>query len=257
MKNTSLKVKLHNNELTIGSWITIGHPSVPEILSNAGFDWLVVDIEHNSIDSSMVQTLISTIQSKNIAALVRVSKNEEVIIKHAMDSGADGIIVPMVNTREDAQKAVEYVKYPPLGKRGIGLARAQNYGFSFDDYKNWLIKSSIVIAQIEHIDAVNNIKDIISTPGIDGIIIGPYDLSGSMGKPGDYNDPDVVSAIENVEKYCMEKSFALGFHVVEPVAKLVIDKIKIGYSFLAFSTDFLFMGQKAVEQLMIVKQRQI
>mgnify|MGYP004006403379 CR=1 FL=1 len=103
MKNTLLKEKLQNNELTIGSWITIGHPSIPEILSSAGFEWLAVDIEHNSIDNSMIQTLISTIQSKNIAALVRISKNDEVAIKHAMDAGADGIIVPMINTKEDAE----------------------------------------------------------------------------------------------------------------------------------------------------------
>lgn len=253
MKNTTLKVKLQNNELTIGSWITIGHPSIPEILFNAGFDWLVVDIEHNSIDSSMVQTLISTIQSKNVAALVRISKNEEVAVKHAMDAGADGIIVPMVNTKEDAQKAVEYVKYPPQGKRGVGLSRAQNYGFNFDEYKEWLSNSSVVIAQIEHIDAVKNIEDIISTPGIDGIIIGPYDLSGSMGIPGHYKNLDIVNAIKQVEKHCREINFPLGFHVIQPEANLLMEKINSGFTFLAFSTDFLFMGRCAKDQLKYIR----
>ena len=114
MLNTSLRKKIRENELTLGSWITIGHPNVAEILANAGFDWLVIDIEHNPIDYSMVQTLITTIQSKGVAALVRVNKNEEVTIKQVLDAGADGIIVPMVCSGEDAQKAFDYSKYPPI-----------------------------------------------------------------------------------------------------------------------------------------------
>ena len=149
MKNKTLKKLLKNKGLTVGSWITIGHPSVIEILSNAGFDWLTIDMEHNSIDPSMMQTLISTIQSKDIAALVRVSKNEEVPIKHALDAGADGIIVPMINNENDAKKAVEYAKYPPNGRRGVGLSRAQNYGAGFNDYKEWADENLVVIAQIE------------------------------------------------------------------------------------------------------------
>ena len=137
MKNKTLKRKLKKNRLTVGSWITIGHPAIPEILFNAGFEWLAIDMEHNTIDKSMMQNLISVIQSKDIAALVRVEKNDEVFIKHALDSGADGIIVPMIKSKNDAINAVEYAKYPPLGKRGVGLSRAQNYGQNFEDYKKW------------------------------------------------------------------------------------------------------------------------
>jgi len=249
MKNKTLKNKLNNNELTIGSWITIGHPSIPEILSNAGFDWLTIDMEHNSIDNSMMQNLISVIQSKDIAALVRVSKNEEVAIKHALDAGADGIIVPMVKNKDDARKAIEYTKYPPLGKRGVGLSRAQNYGFSFDDYKEWQANNLVVIAQIEHIDGVNNLKEIIEVNGIDGVIIGPYDLSGSLGIPGNFEDPKVVAALSKYETVCKEKNYPMGFHVIEPKSDLLQKKINTGYRFLAFSTDFFFMGRKAAEEM--------
>lgn len=242
MKDTILKKRLKNNELTIGSWITIGHPAIPEILATAGFDWLVIDIEHNLIDPSVIALLITTIQSKNIPALVRVSKNDEVIIKHVMDAGADGVVVPMINNKEDAEKAVAFTKYPPIGSRGVGLSRAQGYGTSFDEYKEWLNKYSIIIAQIEHIDAVNNIYDIISTPGIDGIIIGPYDLSASMGYPGQYSRSEVVDAINKVEYACVKNKYSLGFHVVPPKEELIEEKIKKGYSFIAFSTDFMFLG---------------
>ena len=245
MYNTSLKSKLKNNELTIGSWITIGHPAIPEILSQAGFDWLVVDIEHNSIDLSMIQTLIATIQSYGIAALVRVCKNEETIIKHVLDAGADGIIVPMVCSKQDAEMAIDYSKYPPRGKRGVGLSRAQQYGYNFESYKEWVEKDSVVIAQIEHIDAINNLEEIINVDGIDGTIIGPYDLSGSMGKSGHYDEDDVKEALKKYESICLENNVTLGFHVVDTNPDRIKDKINEKYSFLAYGTDFLFMGDNA------------
>ena len=245
MKDLLLKKKLSNNELTIGSWITIGHPAIPEILATAGFDWLTIDIEHNSIDPLMIQVLISTIQSKDIAALVRVSKNEEVVIKQVLDAGADGVIIPMVNSYEDAVKAVEYVKYPPVGKRGVGLSRAQNYGVGFDEYKTWLNDNVVIVAQIEHIDGVNNLESIISTPGIDAIIVGPYDLSGSLGSPGEYNRKEVQDALFYIENICKKKNFPLGYHVVPPREDLLKEKIESGYKFIALSTDFNFLGEKA------------
>lgn len=245
MKNTTLKKKMKNNELSIGSWITIGHPAIVEILGNAGFEWLTIDIEHNQINGQTVTVLISTIQSKDIAALVRVSKNEEVTIKHVMDAGADGIIVPMVCNKSDAEKAVEYVKYPPIGKRGVGLSRAQNYGLGFEDYKKWLNESALIIAQIEHIEGVNNIEEIITTSGIDGIIIGPYDLSGSLGVPGDYKNPEVIKALKHVEETCLKNKFSLGYHVVPPDKNLLKETIAKGYNFIALSTDFYFMGETA------------
>jgi 2-dehydro-3-deoxyglucarate aldolase len=256
MKNTFLKKKLLNNELTIGSWITIGHPSVVEVLSSVGFDWLTIDLEHTTIDYTTTQILISTIQANNMAALVRVSKNDEVYIKRVLDAGADGIIVPMMNNAEDARKAVEYVKYPPIGKRGVGLYRAQQYGLNngFEDYKKWLEKYVVIIAQIEHIDAVSNIEEIISTPGIDGVIIGPYDLSGSMGFPGEFDKPEVKVALNKVVSACKRKSFPTGFHVIEPNANKLKEKIDEGYIFLAFSTDFLFMGEMVRKNLSCINK---
>ena len=182
----SLKNKLKNNVLTIGSWVTIAHPSVVEIMATAGFEWLVVDMEHTSIDLYQAQILISVIQAKNLKALVRVAKNEEVIIKKVLDIGADGIIVPMIKTKDEAKKAVGHAKYPPFGSRGVGLFRAQNYGVSFSEYQNFIKNDLVIIAQIEHIEAVKNIDEIIDVDGIDGVIIGPYDLSASMGMPGEY-----------------------------------------------------------------------
>ena len=224
--DTSLRKRIKAGELTLGSWITIGHPNVAEILANAGFDWLVIDIEHNPIDPAMVQTLITTIQSKGVKAIVRVSKNEEVVIKQVLDAGADGIIVPMVCSKEDAIQAVNYSKYPPIGKRGVGLARAQQYGRQFDAYKKWVAEGMIVIAQIEHIDGINNLDEIISVEGIDGTIIGPYDLSGSMGMPGEFEKTVVKDALKRYIDVCKAHNFPMGFHVVDARPEKIQEKIR-------------------------------
>ena len=249
----TLKEKLKNNQLTIGSWVTIGHQIIIEIMSSAGFDWLTIDLEHSVIELTTAQNLIAHIKNNGMNALIRVSKNEEVVIKRVMDAGADGIIVPLVKNKEDALKAVNYVKYPPIGKRGVGLARAQKYGIGFNEYKDWVKNESVIIAQIEHIDAVKNIDDILSVEGIDGTIIGPYDLSGSMGIPGEYDKQEVKDAIKKVEQACKKFKKSLGFHVVPPDFNQFKDKIKAGYTFLAYSLDFLFLGEKVREEMKKVK----
>ena len=240
-----LKYKLINNKLTIGSWITIGHTSVVEIMASAGFEWLVVDMEHTSIDLATAHSLIATIQANGLKALVRVSKNEEVIIKKVLDIGADGIIVPMVKSKEDAIKAIDFAKYPPIGKRGVGLFRAQKYGIGFDEYKKWVNEELVIIAQIEHIEAVENIEKIITTDGIDGVIIGPYDLSGSMGFPGEYHRENVKQAIAKVLDVCKKHSFPSGFHVIDSDPTKLQEKIDEGCTFLAYSLDFFFLGDSA------------
>jgi 2-dehydro-3-deoxyglucarate aldolase len=249
MRNTVLKDKLKNNSLTVGSWVTIPHPAIVEIMLAEKFDWLVLDMEHSAMSHESAQILISSIQSHGKAALVRVGRNDDLIIKRVLDSGADGVIVPMVNSKEDAAKAVSYVKYPPFGKRGVGLARAQNYGYGFDEYKNWLKESSVLICQIEHINAVEDIEGILNTPGVDGIIIGPYDLSASMGVPGEFERPEVIEAIKRVEVACKKHNKPLGFHVIKPEIELLNSKINDGYSFLAFSLDFYFIGAKVREEM--------
>ena len=239
---------------TIGSWITLNNPSVAEIMADAGFDWLCVDMEHSTIDYSEAQQLIATIQSKGKKAYVRVGENNNRIIKRVLDAGADGIIVPMVNSKEDAIKAIKSTKYPPLGNRGVGLARAQNYGFGFDNYKNNIADKIKLIVQIEHIDAVNNLDDILSLDEIDGTFIGPYDLSGSMGKPGKYNDSDVKAVIKKYEITAKKYNKLIGYHVIEPDYKLVEEKIKSGYNFIAFSLDTYFLGSIIRNQIKKIKE---
>ena len=250
-----LKQKLQNKEISIGSWLTIPHQAVIEIMSTAGFDWLTIDMEHSPISIETIMNLIGHIQGNGMQSLVRVSKNEEVAIKRVLDAGADGVIVPMIRNKEEAIQAVNFVKYPPLGKRGVGLNRAQKYGTAFDTYQDWVKNNAIVIAQIEHIDAVNNLEEIFSVPGIDGIIVGPYDLSASMGFPGEYEREDVKKALDRIDVVAKKLNKPLGFHIVESDHSKVLEKINKGYSFLAFSLDFFFLGDKARSEMDLLKKK--
>ena len=234
---------------SIGSWITLNHSSIVEIMSDAGFDWLCVDMEHSVTDYAEAQQLIATIQGKGLKAFVRVGENNTRIIKRVLDAGADGIIVPMVNSKEDALKAIDAVKYPPKGKRGVGLARAQKYGFGFEDYKDNYADDIKLIVQIEHIDAVNNLEEILCLENVDGTFIGPYDLSGSMGKPGKYDEDDVKEVLMRYEEIAKRYNKLIGVHVIQPDYKLVLDKIDLGYNFIAFSLDTLFLGHIARNQM--------
>ncbi len=244
-----LKEKLKNRKVTIGSWITLAHPAIAEIMAQDNFDWLTIDMEHSAITLSKTQHLIQIIELSGITPLVRVGENNPYLIKRVMDAGAHGVIVPMINSKEDAIRAVNSVKYPPLGTRGVGLARAQGYGFKFEEYRLWLKEESIVIAQIEHIDAVKNLEPILSVKGIDAFIIGPYDLSASLGIPGNFNNYNFKKTLDKIIKIAVKKNIPAGFHVIQPSVKEVLTKIKEGYTFIAVSLDTLYLGS-AIKQLM-------
>lgn len=250
----NLKDKLKQNKLTIGSWITLGSTSIAEIMARRGFDWLAVDLEHSAITLEQAQQLIQIIELSGIVPLVRVGENDHNLIKRVMDMGAHGVIVPMVNNNDDAIKAVSAVKYPPMGIRGVGLARAQGYGLEFEKYKNWVNKHSVVIVQIEHITAVENLGEILRVKGVDGFIVGPYDLTGSLGRPGEFEHPDMKRLLKNIMKVAKKMNKPSGFHVIHPDAGALLKKIREGYKFLGFSLDTLFIGESIAAQMKIIKK---
>ena len=152
-----------NSKFRIGSWITLAHPAIAEIMAKSGFDWLAVDLEHSVITIAEAEQLIRVIELSGVKPLVRLTSNNSDQIKRVMDAGSHGIIVPMVNSKSDLERAFNALKYPLSGSRGVGLARAQGYGSNFEQYLDWQEESSLLIAQIEHIDAVNNIEEIFAS----------------------------------------------------------------------------------------------
>jgi 2-dehydro-3-deoxyglucarate aldolase len=245
----SIKEKFKKGETSIGSWMSMGHVSIAEILASAGYDWVVVETEHTAIDVSEVLRLLIAIEGRGAVPLVRLAWNDPIQAKAVMDSGAAGVIVPMVNSKEEAELAVKSVKYPPDGFRGVGLARAQGYGVTFDEYMECANRDGLLMLQIEHIDAVNKIDEILSVPGIDGTYIGPYDLSCSMGLPGQLDHPDVETAKNKVLQATKLRGLAPGIHLVHPhTAKVELARhIELGYRFIALGTDILFLGDSARE----------
>jgi 2-dehydro-3-deoxyglucarate aldolase len=224
-------------------------------MAKAGFDWLVVDLEHSVITIREAEELIRVIDLCGVTPLVRVSANDPVQIKRVMDAGSHGVIVPMVNDKGDAERAVASVKYPPSGTRGVGLARAQGYGARFEEYKSWLERESIVIVQVEHIKAVENLDDILGAEGVDGFMVGPYDLSASLGVPGEFEHPKMAEALQNVRRVARSREAVAGYHVVMPRPDLVTEKIQEGYRFLAYGADMLFLAEMCRKGLKEIKDR--
>lgn len=243
LRKPSLKARLRKREATVGSWITLGHPAIAEIMARSGFDWLAVDLEHSVVTLREAEELIRVIEFCGVAPLVRLSANDPIQIKRVMDAGAHGVIVPMVNSRQEAEQAVQAVRYPPLGRRGVGLARAQGYGTRFNDYKEWLEKESVIIVQVEHVKAVANLSDILGVEGVDGFLVGPYDLSGSLGVPGQLDHPSVVEALREVMRVAGKQQAVAGYHVVQPQPELALEKLREGYRFIGYGVDFLFLGE--------------
>ena len=236
-----LKEKLRRNELTLGSWITLGHPAIAEIMARAKFDWLVVDLEHSVITIEVAGDLIRTIDLCGVAPLVRLTSNDPNQIKRVMDAGAHGIVVPMINSPGEAARAVAATRYAPSGSRGVGLARAQGYGVNFQDYLVWQHDGPVVIVQIEHVDAMVQLDEILTVPGVDGFIIGPYDLSCSMGIPGQFQHPEFVSAMTRIRETGLRLGCPAGLHIVEPDLLLLEQTIGQGYSIIAYSVDIRIM----------------
>jgi 2-dehydro-3-deoxyglucarate aldolase len=237
----TLKDRLKKRNLTIGSWLTLSDGAITEMMARAGFDWLTVDMEHSAITLDSAQNMIRLVQGLGVEALVRVGENDYNLIKRVMDTGADGVIVPMINTAGDAVKAVEAVKYPPAGKRGCGLARAQKYGADFKGYKKWCEERSVVIAQIESRQAADNFDEILDVPGIDAFIIGPYDLSGTLGMPGRFDRPEFKRYMNMIADKARRKKAVLGIHVIPPEKSDLERAVKKGFKFIAFSLDTLFL----------------
>ena len=244
MKNKSLKKILSSSDLSIGSWISFGFTQTCEMMARVKFDWLVIDMEHTSISNSECLNLIQIIENNNIFPIVRVGDNNPLLIKRALDAGAHGIIVPMVNNIDDAQRAFKSISYPPKGIRGVGLSRAQNYGASFEEYKKWADEEVVFIPQIEHFEAVNNLEYIIDLDYVDAIIVGPYDLSGSLGKPGNWDHPIVKKSLKKVNEILKKANKPFGFHVVHSDHKELKKRIDQGYRFIAYGDDMVFLAEK-------------
>jgi len=256
MKKNRVKELWREGKAAVGTWMVLGSPITAEILARMGFDWVVIDTEHGAIDIGTMQSIIQTVNATDAVPMVRVPWNDPALIKRALDAGAWGLVIPMVNSREEAMRAVQATRYPPQGIRSYGGPRARLYGGV--DYFEHANEEIALIVQIEHIEAVNHVDEILSVEGVDAYFIGPSDLAISMGiKPGlDQTNPDHVAAITKVIEAGKKHGVPGGLHVGS--AEAVNERIAQGCQFIALSSDEGFLrGGASVALSKVAKDRSI
>jgi 4-hydroxy-2-oxoheptanedioate aldolase len=244
MRINHVRDRLRRGEPSIGTWLSLPSPEAAEFISTTGFDWLVVDTEHNAIDIRTLGQMFTAMAPSGIAPMVRIPWNTPENIKRVLDAGAWGIVVPMVNSRAEAEQAVEAMKYPPMGVRSVGGSR---HALSFDtpasEYFAHANEQVLVVLQIEHIDGVNNVDEILSVPGVDACFIGPNDLAASMGLgigvPLESDEPSLVEAIMHVRDTAKKHGVAPGVHTSGPEG--VNQRIAEGFQFCAMASELKFM----------------
>lgn len=244
--NPTFRSRLKSGEKLIGTMVTLPDPAVAEILADVGFDWLFIDGEHGALELTDVLGILQAVDDK-IACLVRVPEAAEAPIKKVLDLGAHGVIVPQVNTAEQAANVVRWARYSPLGSRGVGLARAHGYGRKFREYVESANERTVVVVQCEHIDSVNNLEAIVKVPGVDAVLLGPYDLSASLGKMGQLDDSTVVAAMDRIATVCQAVKMPLGYFNV--TAATVLPFIETGYTLITAGVDTLLLGHAAGQML--------
>jgi 2-keto-3-deoxy-L-rhamnonate aldolase RhmA len=239
---TDFRTRLRRGDILLGTMITLDSPSSAEVLAGIGFDWFFIDGEHGPLGTRELLAILQAV-SHRVACIVRVPAADEVAIKKVLDLGAHGIIVPQVNTAEQAANVVRCSRYAPEGARGVGLARAHGYGQRFKEYLDAANREIAVIVQAEHATAVDNIEAFASVAGVDAVLLGPYDLSASLGKMGQVDDPAVVAAIRRVTDACKAAHMPLGYFGVSAAA--VKPYAAQGYTLLVAGVDTTLLGGAA------------
>jgi 4-hydroxy-2-oxoheptanedioate aldolase len=237
LKN-NLKRKLQKGDLCLGTWITIGSPDIVDILKDLGFEWFVFDNEHSYLSVETTKTMMQALGGSfdaSVTPIVRVGIGDQLLIKRALDIGAHGVLVPLINTGEDAERVVRFAKYPPEGIRGAGSARASAYGMKMGEYLRSANDEVLVAVQIETVEALSNADKSVSTEGVDIGFVGPSDLTMSLGLIDDRSNPKVIESMSRVVKICKEYGKAAGTMAINvEEARKWID---LGFTFVSLASD--------------------
>src|ERR1700724_2253161 len=242
MRDNPVKRTLQAGQASVGTWLSLGSITAARFLARAGFAWLTVDIEHSLVDWETATHMFASIADAGCVALARVPANRHDHIKRVLDNGAQGVVVPMVNSRQEAEDAVAAMLYPPAGTRSVGgSAHALNFGASAPDYYAHANEELLVVLQCEHIQAVENADAIFSVPGIDAIFVGPNDLAASMrskdGKPP--SGEATTQAMKHILSTCKKCGVPAGLHCYN--AEEARARIEEGWQFIAIGSELRFM----------------
>lgn len=243
-KIQTIRDDLRSGKPSIGSWMQIPHPSVAEIIGQAGYDWVAVDMEHGAVGAHQLPDLFRALELGGTLPLARVAQGEPKDCKQALDAGAGGVIVPMIESAEQLLRVRDACRWPPAGRRGVGFSRANLFGKHFEAYAEES-QAPLLVAMIEHASAVADLPAILAVEGLDAILVGPYDLSASMGMTGAFDRPEFVAVIEQILAACQSGGIPCGMHVVMPDPAMLQMRVDQGYRFLAYSIDAVFLNEVA------------
>ncbi|MDO8752686.1 MAG: aldolase/citrate lyase family protein, partial [Anaerolineales bacterium] len=235
-----IRQSLQANKPSVGSWMQIPHASVAEIMGQAGYDWVAVDLEHGAISVHQLPDLFRALELGGTLPLARLAQGHPKDSKQALDAGAGGVIVPMVESAEQLAAVRDACRWPPAGTRGVGFSRANMFGKHFGSYTEEA-QAPLLVAMIEHSRAVDNLEDILRVEGLDAILIGPYDLSASMGLTAKFDSPEFIAVMDRIRILCIQHNIPCGVHVVMPEPAQLEQRISEGYRFIAYSIDAVFL----------------
>ncbi len=252
MLHNHARKRLESGEPSIGTWLSVPSPEAAALVARLGFDWLTIDAEHSPVDILTLARMFSAISAFGTAPMVRIPWNTPENFKRVLDAGAWGIVVPMVNSREEAERAVEATRYHPLGNRSVGgSGHAMSFRAESSDYYARANEEILLVLQIEHEQGVENCEEILSVPGVDACFIGPNDLAASMGlgigTPLESDNPAVVEAIEHIRTTAKKVGVAPGIHTSGVDGMNM--RIEQGFQYLALASESRYMVASLTEAL--------
>lgn len=246
----NFRTRLTNHERLIGTLITLPGPELAEICADAGFDWLFLDMEHGALGLDDVRHITQAV-GERCPCVVRVPATDRLWVTQVLEIGVAGLILPQLTSAADVAQVISYAKYPPQGTRSVGIGRAHRYGAAFAEYLARANDDAAIIVQIEHVDAVRNVEAIAGVVGVDALLIGPFDLSASMNKPGNLLDPEVQGAIEHVRGVVDARHIPLGIFSADlDGGKRALDA---GYSLVPVASDALMLVRASQNALQVLK----
>jgi 2-dehydro-3-deoxyglucarate aldolase len=241
LKN-KLKERLYTGNSCLGTWITIGNPDIVDILKNLPFEWFMFDMEHSYFSFESVKTMMQAL-GEGPTPMVRIGQVDQLLAKRALDIGSQGLLVPLVNSKEEAERLVKYSMYPPSGVRGAGPGRASKFGMNLPEYLRTANQELLLAVQIETTEALSKVDEILDTKGIDIGFVGPTDLTISLGLIDDRSNPKVIEAMERVIRSCKAHGKIPGTLAVsvEEARKF----LKLGFQFISLASDSRFLSYGA------------
>lgn len=237
----ALRARLAGGGTTVGSWMQIPNGSVAEIMGQAGYDWVAVDLEHGSIGVDQLPDLFRALELGGTLPLARLAQGHPKDCKQALDAGAGGVIVPMIESAAQLEAIKDACCWPPAGTRGVGFSRSNLFGKHFDAYRDGEAQAPLLVAMIEHASAVDALPGILAVEGLDAILIGPYDLSASMGLTARFDAAPFMDAMTRIRMLADNAGIPAGVHVVQPSREMLAQRMREGYRFIAYSIDAVFL----------------